>query len=137
MRSAITSSLISGFSSASSNSTSASKSNEQDSNGHNALHYSPHLPQDAKANHRSAGGNEMIFIKKLIHHREPTIDENAVDGGGSEGDAVLEGKALDIGGIGGGGNVDVADDAAADNNNNEGQQDELYVQSADNTLGKF
>ncbi|TMW45554.1 hypothetical protein DOY81_009368 [Sarcophaga bullata] len=50
---------------------------------HKSFKYHGNLPHSYLG---GSHGNEMIFIKKLIHHREPTIDVNAVnddgDGGG-------------------------------------------------------
>lgn len=87
-------------------------------------------------------GNEMIFVKKLTHHREPTIDENAIDGGGEAGAAAAGAGGGGGTGAGSGGMGDdlVGDDTALEhfnNNNNDLLQEEQYVQSVDNNLGKF
>lgn len=90
-------------------------------------------------------GNDVVVIKKLTHHREPTIDENAIDGGGSDGPGTDVGAAGEAGtggaedltlGVGGG----VGDDTALDhfnNQNNDLMQEEQYVQAVENNLGKF
>lgn len=85
-------------------------------------------------------GNEMIFVKKLTHHREPTIDENAIDGGGEAGAAAAGTGGGTGAGSGGMGDDLVGDDTALEhfnNNNNDLLQEEQYVQSVDNNLGKF
>uniref|UniRef100_A0A1I8MPA0 Galactosyltransferase n=1 Tax=Musca domestica TaxID=7370 RepID=A0A1I8MPA0_MUSDO len=87
-------------------------------------------------------GNDVVVIKKLTHHREPTIDENAIDGGGSDGPDTDVGAAGETGtggaedlalGVGGG----VGDDTALDhfnNQNNDLMQEEQYVQVVENNL---
>ncbi|XP_058987360.1 uncharacterized protein LOC101894606 [Musca domestica] len=87
-------------------------------------------------------GNDVVVIKKLTHHREPTIDENAIDGGGSDGPGTDVGAAGETGtggaedltlGVGGG----VGDDTALDhfnNQNNDLMQEEQYVQAVENNL---
>lgn len=85
-------------------------------------------------------GNEMVFVKKLTHHREPTIDENAIDGGGEAGAAAAGAGGGTGAGSGGMGDDLVGDDTALEhfnNNNNDLLQEEQYVQSVDNNLGKF
>ncbi|XP_037809889.1 uncharacterized protein LOC119602439 [Lucilia sericata] len=104
---------------------------------HKSFIYHANLP------HPSLGGshgNEMVFIKKLIHHREPTIDINAIDDGGGGNEAGLdgqgsEGRALANAGV----DENAADELALErfNNNNDLLQEEQYVQAVDNTLGNI
>uniref|UniRef100_T1PD96 Galactosyltransferase n=1 Tax=Musca domestica TaxID=7370 RepID=T1PD96_MUSDO len=90
-------------------------------------------------------GNDVVVIKKLTHHREPTIDENAIDGGGSDGPGTDVGAAGEAGTggaedlpLGGGGvGAGVGDDTALDhfnNQNNDLMQEEQYVQAVENNL---
>ncbi|KAI8125050.1 3-galactosyltransferase 5, Beta-1 [Lucilia cuprina] len=106
---------------------------------HKSFIYHANLP------HPSLGGshgNEMVFIKKLIHHREPTIDVNAIDdgggGGGIEGGVDgqgSEGRSLVNAAV----DENAADELALErfNNNNDLLQEEQYVQAVDNTLGNI
>uniref|UniRef100_A0A1I8NRB9 Hexosyltransferase n=1 Tax=Stomoxys calcitrans TaxID=35570 RepID=A0A1I8NRB9_STOCA len=89
-------------------------------------HYS-NLPPGGGGSH----GGEVVLIKKLSHHREPTIDENAIDGGGEVGGVGV------VGASGAMADDVVADDTALEhfnNNNNDLLQEEQYVQSVDNNL---
>lgn len=104
---------------------------------HKSFIYHANLP------HPSLGGqhgNEMVFIKKLVHHREPTIDINAVDdggGGAGTGNGVLESQDTKI--FGNAVDENVIDELALErfNNNNDLMQEEQYVQAVDNTLGEL
>ncbi|XP_061394808.1 uncharacterized protein LOC133330369 [Musca vetustissima] len=93
-------------------------------------------------------GNDQIVIKKLPHHRVPTIDENAIDGDGNPG-AGTDGAGTASGGDAGGAGAGVddltlgvgggigGDDTALDhfnNQNNDLLQEEQYVQAVDNNL---
>ncbi|XP_065356532.1 uncharacterized protein LOC135950931 [Calliphora vicina] len=110
---------------------------------HKSFIYHANLP------HPSLGGshgNEMVFIKKLIHHREPTIDVNAIDddgggGGGVVNEAGLEGQGSEGRPLAnaGGGDENAVDEMALErfNNNNDLMQEEQYVQAVDNTLGNI
>ncbi|XP_059220485.1 UDP-GlcNAc:betaGal beta-1,3-N-acetylglucosaminyltransferase 9 [Stomoxys calcitrans] len=92
-------------------------------------HYS-NLPPGGGGSH----GGEVVLIKKLSHHREPTIDENAIDGGGEVGGVGV------VGASGAMADDVVADDTALEhfnNNNNDLLQEEQYVQSVDNNLGNI
>ncbi|XP_073825301.1 uncharacterized protein [Musca autumnalis] len=103
------------------------------------------LPVSGGGGSGSSHGNEMLAIKKLPHHREPTIDENAIDGGGigpgTDGGGTLgAGGGVDTAAGGGntGGGEDMAlDDTAFNNQNNDLLQEEQYVQSVDNNLGNI
>lgn len=106
---------------------------------HKSFIYHANLP------HPSLGGshgNEMVFIKKLIHHREPTIDVNAIesdDGGGGGVNAIDTGLEGGDGRLPAGGEENAIDEMALErfnNNNNDLMQEEQYVQSVDNTLGE-
>ena len=89
-------------------------------------------------------GKQMVFIKKLIHHREPTIDVNAVNddsGGPTALEAGLENLASDGRPL----NNPIGDEINTDdialerfsNNNNDLMQEEQYVQALDNSLGEY
>ena len=108
---------------------------------HKSFIYHANLPHSYLG---GSHGNQMVFIKKLVHHREPTIDVNAVndDSGGPTG---LEAGIENLGSDGRSLNNAIGDEVNTDdialerfnNNNNDLMQEEQYVQALDNSLGKY
>lgn len=100
------------------------------------LSYNAIMPPAGGGSH----GNELVVIKKLIHHRVPTIDVNAIDDGADQVGGAGNGGNTGAGTSGGIGEDIVGDDTALDhfnNNNNDLLQEDQYVQSVDNTLGEY
>uniref|UniRef100_A0A1A9W437 Galectin domain-containing protein n=1 Tax=Glossina brevipalpis TaxID=37001 RepID=A0A1A9W437_9MUSC len=96
------------------NNHSVNSEHRGDRSSHNHTHnYSDNLKDGIK----SRSGSDLIFVKKAVLHREPTIDENANDNGLFS--------------------DDVPDDStfANNNNNNDAQQFEEYLQTIANSLG--
>lgn len=94
-----------------------SVSSEQHTADRSSLNRTYNSSDNLKDSVKSHTGSDLIFIKKPVHHREPTIDENANDNGPDS--------------------DDVPDDSTFgnNNNNNDGQQFEEYLQTIGNNLG--
>ncbi|KAL9928932.1 uncharacterized protein ACN427_008593 isoform 2-T3 [Glossina fuscipes fuscipes] len=96
-----------------------SVSSEQHTADKSSLNRTYNSSDNLKDSVKSHSGSDLIFIKKIVHHREPTIDENANDNGPDS--------------------DDVPDDSTFgnNNNNNDAQQFEEYLQTIGNNLGNI